>query len=682
MAGICPGFRHPFHFNVLAMSKFTFLLLLVLPLISIRPQPPLDSLRNIWNNELAPDSARALALHKISWDGYLYSKPDSSLYYAKQLYEFSSEKGLKRMMAKSLRTQGIAYRMMGEYAKAMTHYKKSYEISEEIIDLVGMASTLNSMGILYDYLGNYPKALDYYEKSLKRSEQIADSNGMARSYNNIGIIYDYEGDYSKALEYYQKSLDIHEKANNLRQVSITLNNIGLSYTNLGEYATAMVYYDRGLKLCKDIMNKWSQASILNNIGLNYYNQGAYEKALEYYQKSLVIKEEVSDQNGIAGAYLEMSRIYYEQNRYSKAAEYSEKGLEKAIEVRNLNLQVSAYGILYRIYKALGDMVKALEYHEKSIITGDSLQARETSKKLQQIEFSKQMLADSLLQEEEKLRVSIAHEAEVRRKNRARNIFILAAAFLLLGAISLYRRIVFVRKAKRTIEFEKEKSDNLLLNILPSEIAEELKETGKAKARKFEKVSILFTDFKGFTQTSEKLGAEELVDEINTCFEIFDKICQKYNIEKIKTIGDSYMAAGGLPVPSEESVKNTVLAGIEMSESMNKLKQKRKSEGKSFFEMRVGIHTGAVIAGIVGTTKFQYDIWGDSVNIASRMETSGEVGKVNISKETYGIIHDDPDFNFHERGKVSTKGKGEMEMWFVEKTLSPHVSQEEKKHTLG
>jgi class 3 adenylate cyclase/tetratricopeptide (TPR) repeat protein len=663
------------------MSKFTFLLLLVFPFISIRSQPPLDSLRNIWNNELAPDSARALALHKISWDGYLYSQPDSSIYYAKQLFEFSSRAGIKFMMAKSLRTQGIAYRMMGEYAKAMTHYKRSFEISEEIIDLAGMASTLNSMGILYDYLGNYPKALDYYQKSLKRSEQITDSNGMARSYNNIGIIYDYEGNYTKALEYYQKSLDIHDKANNLRQVSITLNNIGLSYTNLGEYTTAMEYYERGLKLCRDIMNKWSEASILNNIGLTYYNLGAYEKALEYYRKSLEIKEEVSDQNGIAGAYLEMSRIYFEQGKYKQAAEYSELGLKKATEVRNLNLQVSAYNNLYKIYKELGDIEQALVYHEKSIITEDSLQARETSKKLQQIEFSKQMLADSLLQEEEKLRVSIAHEAEVRRKNRARNISILAAVFLLIGAISLYRRIIFVRRAKRIIEFEKEKSDNLLLNILPSEIAEELKETGRAKARRFERVSILFTDFKGFTQTSEKLGAEELVDEINTCFELFDKICQKYGIEKIKTIGDSYMAAGGLPVPSEDSVKNTVLAGIEMAESMNKLKQKRESEGKTIFEMRIGIHTGAVIAGIVGTTKFQYDIWGDSVNIASRMESSGEVGKVNISRETYDIIDNDPDFNFYERGKVSTKGKGEMEMWFVERELSPRVSNpiEEQKH---
>ncbi len=141
-------------------------------------------------------------------------------------------------------------------------------------------------------------------------------------------------------------------------------------------------------------------------------------------------------------------------------------------------------------------------------------------------------------------------------------------------------MVFVRKAKRAIDFEKDRSDNLLLNILPSEIADELKEKGRADARNYEKVTILFTDFKGFTQISEKLSAKELVEEINICFKEFDTICKKYGVEKIKTIGDAYMAAGGLPVPSDDSVKNTVLAGIEMMDFMIRKKQKCEEEGSS------------------------------------------------------------------------------------------------------
>jgi class 3 adenylate cyclase len=204
----------------------------------------------------------------------------------------------------------------------------------------------------------------------------------------------------------------------------------------------------------------------------------------------------------------------------------------------------------------------------------------------------------------------------------------------------------------------------LLNILPSEIALELKEKGSAEARKFDKVSILFTDFKEFTQTSEKLSATELVSKINYCFKGFDEIMEKYGIEKIKTIGDAYMAAGGLPVLTEESVKNTVMAGLEMQDFISKRKQELESDGEIAFEMRVGIHTGPVVAGIVGVKKFQYDLWGDTVNTASRMETNGKVAMVNISGDTYEIIKNDPLFAFESRGKIEVKGKGEIDMYFV------------------
>lgn len=222
--------------------------------------------------------------------------------------------------------------------------------------------------------------------------------------------------------------------------------------------------------------------------------------------------------------------------------------------------------------------------------------------------------------------------------------------------------------ERTAELSKEKeaSEKLLLNILPATIAEELKEKGRADARDFEKVTVLFSDFKGFTAASENLSAQDLVGEINACFEAFDGTMGKYNIEKIKTIGDAYMAAGGLPVPSEDSVKNTVLAALELQEFIVNRKEELDKAGRPAFQMRIGIHTGPVVAGIVGVKKFQYDVWGDTVNTASRMESSGVVGKVNISQETYDLIRDDPDFTFESRGKIQAKGKGEIEMWFVEK----------------
>jgi len=226
----------------------------------------------------------------------------------------------------------------------------------------------------------------------------------------------------------------------------------------------------------------------------------------------------------------------------------------------------------------------------------------------------------------------------------------------------------IRNQNEKILKEKELSDKLLKNILPNEIAEELKKNGKADAKLIEEVSILFTDFVSFTKVVARMNAFELVSELNVYFGAFDQIIEKYKIEKIKTIGDSYMAAGGLPIPTSDSIKNTVLAGLEMQKFISSRKIKNEAEGKPVFEMRVGIHTGPVVAGIVGMKKFQYDIWGDTVNTASRIESNSEAGKVNISHATYNLLQDDPQFTFESRGIIEAKGKGKVEMWFVQEGM--------------
>ncbi len=225
----------------------------------------------------------------------------------------------------------------------------------------------------------------------------------------------------------------------------------------------------------------------------------------------------------------------------------------------------------------------------------------------------------------------------------------------------------VKERTAQLRAEKERSDELLLNILPYEVAEELKDTGKAAAKHFDQATVLFTDFSGFTQLSERVSPQELVAELNACFKEFDEVLATYHIEKIKTIGDAYMAAGGLPDPQHGSPRDVVLAALDMQACMVRHKAERDAFGKPFFEMRVGIHTGPVVAGIVGVKKFQYDIWGDTVNTASRMESSGQVGRVNISEATYLLLKNEPGLHFTPRGKVQAKGKGEMEMYFVERT---------------
>jgi class 3 adenylate cyclase len=214
--------------------------------------------------------------------------------------------------------------------------------------------------------------------------------------------------------------------------------------------------------------------------------------------------------------------------------------------------------------------------------------------------------------------------------------------------------------------EQKKSQELLANILPAHVIEELKEKGYSQPHSYNNVSVIFTDFKGFTKLASKMTAENVVKELNVCFEKFDEIMEKYNLDKIKTIGDGYMAAGGF-FNSERQAVQAVEACLEMLEFMEEIKNEKISKGEPVWELRVGIHTGPVVAGVIGKKKFAYDIWGDTVNLASRMESSGMAGKLNISEATYELVKDH--FECTPRGKIEAKNAGEIEMFFVERKKS-------------
>lgn len=263
------------------------------------------------------------------------------------------------------------------------------------------------------------------------------------------------------------------------------------------------------------------------------------------------------------------------------------------------------------------------------------------------------------------------EAELIQE-RGRNLIIvlsLASLLIILMAISFYARYKAKQKSamvlegkNKIIEEERKRSDELLLNILPAPIAEELKELGKAKARKYDNATVLLTDFKNFTKISERLSPEQLVKELDYCFRAFDFIITQHGIEKIKTIGDAYMCASGLS--DRKNVPTSIIkAAIEIQEFLEDYKKERSKLGLPYFEARIGIHTGPVVAGVVGVNKFAYDIWGDTVNIASRLESNCAEGKVNISASTYNLVK----YNFvcQYRGKVAAKNKGEIDMYYVE-----------------
>lgn len=230
----------------------------------------------------------------------------------------------------------------------------------------------------------------------------------------------------------------------------------------------------------------------------------------------------------------------------------------------------------------------------------------------------------------------------------------------------------INEQKQTIELEQEKSEKLLLNILPFEIAKQLKSKGRAGTRQYKLVSVLFADFKGFSRISKTLDPKDLVNILDSYFATFDEITGKHYIEKIKTIGDAYMCAGGLPLSNKSNPIDAVLAGLEIQNYLNTLNDSKVLNNLQLWELRVGIHTGPVVAGVVGKKRFAYDIWGDAVNIASRMEQGGHVGMVNISGSTYEYIKDF--FDCDHRGKIETKNMGKIDMYFVNR-IKPEFSQD-------
>jgi len=256
----------------------------------------------------------------------------------------------------------------------------------------------------------------------------------------------------------------------------------------------------------------------------------------------------------------------------------------------------------------------------------------------------------------------ANTKEALQKSQ-RNLFFVIATLGLLLAATMYYRYASANKFNKQLLVEQEKSENLLLNILPKNVANELKQTGKAQAQNIPQATVMFTDFVDFTKVAETLTPTQLINELDYCYRKFDAIMTKYTIEKIKTIGDAYMAVAGLDNDNQSHIR-IVNAAIEIIDAMIAHQHDCEKLGKPFFKIRIGLHTGPLVAGVVGGKKFSYDVYGDTVNIAARMESSSEEGKINISTTTYNLVHNN--FTCTPRGKISAKNKGEMEMYFVEK----------------
>ncbi len=428
-----------------------------------------------------------------------------------------------------------------------------------------------------------------------------------------------------------------------------------------EFPRIMAMLDTAYLIARTYHYPLFELRVLNARGMMAANYDSMDLAKKYFTQALGLARQLKDDASLMTLYNNLAGLS-EKNR--EISMYLDSAIVYATKLNNIDMLQSLYQNKALFHSSIGYYEVGYKALWWAFILKDSILNIEKYKSI--ADMREKYETEKRINEIQGLKLdNLNTELTSLKYKRTKNRFLGGGLVMLVFALLLGYGLVTIHKSRTLIAFEKERSENLLLNILPVEIAEELKASGKAEPRNFGNVSILFSDFKNFTDQASHMSPSELVTELNVCFEAFDRITTQYRLEKIKTIGDAYMAAGGLPIPTDDAVRNTILAALDMQEFMIRRKVSITNSTEVVFEMRIGIHTGPVVAGIVGKKKFQYDIWGDTVNTASRMETYSEVGQVNISQETYLLVKDDPAFAFTSRGLIQTKGKGHQQMWFVQ-----------------
>jgi class 3 adenylate cyclase/Tfp pilus assembly protein PilF len=614
----------------------------------IRAQDDTDSLRRVLAAS-APDTTRVNALNTLA-QAYMDVEPDSAISYASQAQRLAEELAFEPGLGEALRIVGTGYMRRQEYGIASSHLQRALALWAKLGDADKQKKIHFALAHIAEQQSDFPEALKQHLISLKLAEQLGDSAAVVDRRMDIGVVYGHMGEHAKATALLEQVLQAYERTGDSLGIARTCNNLGNVLDDEGRSDEARTYLNRAVALARALGHPMGEAITLGSLANHYQRLEQFDTALVYNERILALLERIGDPFRLAAASINTGEILTRMKRYDEAEEYLNRGIEYARSVGAKQWLSNAHAGLYDIANALGDAPEALEQFKLHIAYQDSITNEANTRKAVQVQmqydFDKKEAATRVEQERKDLRQRLVRNGIAGG---------LAGALLFLGV---------VWRQRNRISKEKARSEELLLNILPEEVAEELKAKGSAEAVHIDQVTVLFTDFKGFTAMSETLSPQELVRDLNECFSAFDHITAKHGIEKIKTIGDAYMAAGGLPTPNTTHATDVIKAAFEMRDFIAEGKARKIAAGLPYFEIRIGVHTGPVVAGIVGVKKFQYDIWGDTVNTASRMESSGEVGQVNISEATYAFVKSEPGLTFTPRGKVQAKGKGEMEMYFV------------------
>ena len=543
-----------------------------------------------------------------------------------------------------------------------TKADKLLEYSELLIDKAKSRDSIAyeftgylEQGNAYRLKSDLTKALESYFTAAK----IASSNNLksdeASIKISIGDVYSITGDNQTSVRYYREALGLLQNLSDSINIATAQLNLGDLYLNQGKLDSALYFFNESGQIFKALDYELGESYNLGNVGLVYAKMGEHEQAEENLNNAIGVLTKLEDYYPICVYLNAMSDVYEARGERKKSLGYALQSLELAQtyglkdQISDSNLKLSEY------FERYGNVRRSFAYYKQHIIYRDSVNSIREVQKMANVrteyEVSQKQVEVDLLNQQKKVQ-------------RYAVVGIGIALFsIALLALSLFKRNKFMKKTNEIIAFEKKRSDDLLKNILPGETAKELKENGAVKAKRFKQVSVLFTDFKGFTKQSENLEPEVLVESIDYYFSKFDAIIGKYGLEKIKTIGDAYMCAAGLPFSIEDHALRICQAALEIADFVQETKT-NTNHNLAKFDIRIGINSGPVVAGVVGVKKFQYDIWGDTVNTASRMESSGEVGKINISEATYKILREYGLFEFTPRGALEVKGKGKIEMYYI------------------
>ncbi|MBV6440806.1 MAG: hypothetical protein EPGJADBJ_02479 [Saprospiraceae bacterium] len=629
------------------------------------------------------------------------AKFDSAeFYYKKLIFKFKNE-GNNSRLVQIYQKLANAYDQRGDSGKSIYYYTAI----ERIIETYG---TAQEKSLLYNNLGrqyvrdrDYTKALDYFRKAELQCVYIP-CDYPEVMYANLGVALHNTGESRRGIEYLLQARDILFSRQDWAALADLEHLIAGVYHSNNDFYNALSHNDLAIKYARQTKQRQVLANSYETAAEVHHQLYDFEKAYAYYRRYLteldtirleeqVRQQRVEQQRGLLAAAEGQIKYLIARQNFKDLELQRSLDEQERLKLLNQNLALDAQRkkdevLLLQKQKEVDDAnfrqktLEALQAKQKLRLAAQSLDALRQNNLIDSLRRQETIeranrLNDSISRAQELERVQRETEYQRRQEATFRQFaygigFMLFVILGILGASWLFARRTNrrlnaqnqqIQAQNKEIEAERHKSDQLLLNILPDEVARELKTSGYATPRHYRSATVLFTDFVNFTRLSAQLSPDELIDELDECFLAFDEICEKHGLEKIKTIGDAFMCAGGLPVPNDTHPQDAVRAALEMLDWLNR--RNRQNQRAVFHEMRIGIHTGPVVAGVIGKNKFAYDIWGDAVNLAARLEEHGEAGRINVSKATADAVKHL--YQVVPRGKKEVYNKGLVEMYFVE-----------------